>query len=88
MKLLKTSVGFGYVSAEHGSKYVEVTYFNRAKKLHQRSQVINMIPDDGAKKKLSDLEVIIKHKLNDLNGKSDAQIIQRNLLNEILNVIK
>ncbi len=88
MKLVRTSVGFGYVSAEHGSKYVEVTYFNRAKKLLQRSQVINMIEDDGAQRKLSDLEVIIKHKLNELTGNSDAQLIQRNVLNEILNVIK
>ena len=88
MNLVKTPLGFGYVSAEHGSRYVEVTYFNRAKKLHQRSQVINLIEDNGAQRKLSDLEVIIKHKLNELTTNSDAQIIQRNVLNEILNVIK
>jgi hypothetical protein len=88
MNLVKTPIGFGYTSAEHGSRYVEVTYFNRAKKLHQRSQVINMIEDDGALRKLSDLEVIIKHKLNELTTNSDAQLIQRNVLNEILNLIK
>jgi hypothetical protein len=88
MKLVKTPIGYGYVSADHGSRFVEVTYFDGAYILHQRSQVINMIPDDGAQRKLSDLEVILKHKLNELTTNSDAQIIQRNVLNEILNLIK
>jgi hypothetical protein len=47
-----------------------------------------MIEDDGAQRKLSDLEVILKHKLNELTTNSDAQLIQRNVLNEILNFIK
>jgi len=87
MNLVKTEKGNARITADKGV-YWEVQYFNGVRSIVRKDRALHLIPDTGATRKLSDLEVVARMKLNELKSNSDAQLIQRNVWNEVLKMIR